>query len=89
MVLKHQMIHNQVIPKVHLHGVSSCALHQYDLNDSATSILHYHYQLCSFWHQYYEYVYHYDRDSINHLHWVYDHVLFMQTEQQLFSDLNE
>ena len=24
------MIHNQVIPKVHPHGVSSCALHQYD-----------------------------------------------------------
>ena len=64
MVRKYQVIHNQVIPKVHLHGVSSCALYQYDLNDSATSMLQYHYQLCIFWHQYYEYVYHYDRDSI-------------------------
>ena len=34
MVRKHQVIHNQVIPKVHQHGVSSCALHQYDLNGS-------------------------------------------------------
>ena len=51
MVCKYQMIHNQVIPKLHLHVVSSCALHQYDLNGSATSILHYHYQLCIFWHQ--------------------------------------
>src|SRR5215216_4201205 len=55
--------YNQVIPKVHQHGVSSCALHQYDLNGSATHMLHYHYQLCIFWHQYYEYVYHHDRDS--------------------------
>ena len=79
MVRKYQMIHNQVIPKVHPHGVSSWALQQYDLNDSATSMLHYHYQLCIFWHQYYEYVYHYDRDPTNYFHWVYDHlkVLFM------------
>ena len=66
MVHKYQMIHNKVTPKVHLHGVSSCALHQYDLNGSATNMLHYHYQLCIFWHQYYEYVYHYDRDPTNH-----------------------
>ena len=67
-----QVIQNQVTPKVHQHGVSSCALHQSDLNGSSTNMLHYHYQLCIFWHQYYEYVYHYDRDStrINHLHWV-------------------
>src|SRR4051812_21918626 len=52
MVRKYQMIHNQMIPKVHQHGVSSCALHQYDLNGSATNMLHYHYQLCIFWHQY-------------------------------------
>ena len=26
------MIHNQVVPKVHQYGVSSCALHRYDLN---------------------------------------------------------
>ena len=69
MVRKHQVIHNQVIPKAHQHGVSSCALQQYDLNGSATSILHYNYQLCIFWHQYHEYVYHYDRDSINHSPW--------------------
>ena len=49
MVRKHQVIHNQVIPKAHQHGVSSCALHQYDLNGTATNILHYHYQLCIFW----------------------------------------
>ena len=34
MVRKHQVIHNQVISKAHQHGVSSCALHQYDLNGS-------------------------------------------------------
>ena len=55
-----QMIHNQVIPKVHQNGVSSCALHQYDLNGSVIDMLQYHYQLCIFWHQYYEYVYHHD-----------------------------
>ena len=43
MVRKHQLIHNQVIPKAYQHGVSSCALHQYDLNSSATNNLHYHY----------------------------------------------
>ena len=37
---KYQVIHNQVIPKSHQHGVSSCALHQYDLNGSATNKLH-------------------------------------------------
>ena len=45
MVRKYQMTHNQVIPKAHLHGVSSCALHQYDINGSATNKLHYHYFL--------------------------------------------
>ena len=40
MVRKYRMIHNQVIPKVHQHGVSSCALHQYDLNGSATNELY-------------------------------------------------
>ena len=45
MVRKYQMIHNQVIPKARLHGISSCALQQYDLNGSATNMLHYHYQL--------------------------------------------
>ena len=75
MVHKYQMIHNQVIPKAHQHGVSSCALHQYDLNGSATSMLHYHYQLCIFWLQHYEYVYHYYRDSskIDHSSRVHDH----------------
>ena len=29
-VRKHQMIHNQVISKIHLYGVSSCALHRCD-----------------------------------------------------------
>ena len=43
MVRKHQMIHKQVISKIHLYGVSSCALHRYDLNGSATNKLHYHY----------------------------------------------
>ena len=52
----------EVIPKVYPHGVSSCVLH--------------HCQLCIFWHQYYEYVYYYDQDSINHQHWVYDHRRF-------------
>ena len=47
------MIHNQVIPEVHQYGVSSCALHQYDPNSSATNKLHYHYQLCIFWLQHY------------------------------------
>ena len=42
-VRKHQMIHNQVIPKIHLYGVSSCALHRYDPNGSATNKLYYHY----------------------------------------------
>ena len=64
MVHKYQMIHNQVIPIIHPDGVSSCALHQYDLNGSAINMLHYHYQLCIFWHQYHEYVYHYDRHLI-------------------------
>ena len=59
---KYQVIHNQVIPKVHQNGVSSCALYQYDANSSATNKLHYHYQLCIFWLQHYEYVYHYYRD---------------------------
>ena len=53
------------------------------LNGSATNMLHYHYQLCIFWHQYYEYVYHYNRDSINHLHWVYDHRRLMSLEAML------
>ena len=35
------MIHNQVVPKDHHYGVSSCALHRYDLNGSATNKLHY------------------------------------------------
>ena len=43
MVRNHQLIHNQVIPKAHQHGFYSCALHQYDLNGSATNKLHYHY----------------------------------------------
>ena len=42
-VRKYQVIHNQVVSKVHQYGVSSCALHQYDLNGSATNKLHYHY----------------------------------------------
>ena len=56
-IRKYQVIHNQVIPEVHQNGVSSCALHQYDLNGSAKNKLHYHYQLCIFWLQYYEHVY--------------------------------
>ena len=62
-------------PKVHQYGVSSCALHRYDLNGSATNKLHYHYQLCIFWLQHYEYVYHYYRDSskIDHSSKVHDH----------------
>src|SRR3954463_4085333 len=55
--------HNQVVSKVHQYGVSSCALYRYDLNSSATNKLHFHYQLCIFWLQLYEYVYHYYRDS--------------------------
>ena len=55
---------NQVIPEVHQNGVSSCALHQYDLNGSATNKLQYHYQLCIFWRQYYEHVYHYYQDLV-------------------------
>ena len=31
-----------------------------------------------FWH---EHVYHYDRDSMNHLHWVYDHRRFYSCKQ--------
>src|SRR3990170_2874378 len=78
MVRKYQVIHNQVIPKVHRNGVSSCALHQYDPNDSATNKLHYHYQLCIFWFQHYEYVYHYYRDStkIDHSSGVHDHIRY-------------
>ena len=59
MVHKYQVIHNKVIAEVHQNGVSSCALYQYDLNGSAINKLHYHYQLCIFWLQYYEHVYHY------------------------------
>src|SRR4051812_40377743 len=65
----------QVTPKVHQYGVSSCVLYRYDLNGSATNKLHYHYQLCIFWLQHYEYVYHYYRDSsrIDHSSRVHDH----------------
>ena len=75
MVRKYQVIHNQVIPKVHQNGVSSCALHQYDLNGNATNKLHYHYQLCIFWLQYYEYVCHYYQNliRIDHSSRVHDH----------------
>ena len=61
--------------KIHPYGVSSCALHQYDLNGSATNKLHYHYQLCIFLLQHYEYVYHYYRDSTktDHSLKVHDH----------------
>src|SRR6187399_2061256 len=81
MVREHQVIHNQVIPKAHQHGVSSCALHQYDLNGSVTNKLHYHYKLCIFWLQYYEYVYNYDQESTNYFHWVYDHRRFYSCKQ--------
>ena len=58
----------------HIHNIEAkiCKVN----NGSATNKLHYHYQLSIFWHQYYEYVYYHDRDSINHQHWVYDHRRF-------------
>ena len=63
-----QMIRNQVNPKVHQNGVSSCVLHQCDLNGSATSMWDYHHSVYIIWHQCYEHVYHYYQDSteINH-----------------------
>jgi hypothetical protein len=44
-----QMIQNQETPKVHQNGVSSCVLRQYNLDDSATNKLDYHYLLCIFY----------------------------------------
>jgi hypothetical protein len=43
------MIQNQETPKVHQNGVSLCVLCQYDLEDSATNKLDYHYLLCIFY----------------------------------------
>src|SRR5215216_7389413 len=76
-----RMCQNQVTPKVHRHGGSSCALHQYDISGSATRKWYYHYQLYIFWYQCYEHVYHYERDSIKHSHWVHDHRRYYSCKQ--------
>ena len=69
--------------------VLSCALHQYDLSGSATWKWYYHYQLYIFWHQCYEHVYNYDRDSINHSHWVHDHRRYYSCNQNNHYSLTE
>src|SRR3954468_10800919 len=48
MICMSQVIQNQVSPKIHQHGASSCVLYQYDSNCSATSMWSYHYYLISF-----------------------------------------
>src|SRR3954470_24873968 len=48
MVRMSQVIQNQVSPKIHQHGASSCVLYQYESNCSATSMWYYHYYLISF-----------------------------------------
>ena len=48
MVRMSQSFQKWVSPKIHLHGASSCVLHQYDSSGSATSMWYYHYYLISF-----------------------------------------
>ena len=48
MVRMSQSFQKRVSPKIHLHGASSCVLHQYDSSCSATSMWCYHYYFISF-----------------------------------------